>query len=205
MEHESHAGYVCVHGHFYQPPRENPWTEQIDYQDSAYPYHDWNERIADECYAANAAARILDRDGLINRITNNYARISFDFGPTLLAWLERARPEILQAVVAADVRSREMFSGHGSAMAQTYNHMIQPLASPRDRRTQVTWGIRDFEHRFERAPAGMWLPETAVDSDSLEALAERGIRFTVLAPHQAAAVRAIGSERWQPIDRDHPL
>jgi len=203
--HEDHAGYVCVHGHFYQPPRENPWIEQIEQQDSASPYHDWNERIADECYAANAAARILDENGLISRITNNYARISFDFGPTLLGWLERARPEILKAVIDADRRSREMFSGHGSAMAQAYNHMIQPLASPRDRRTQVVWGIRDFEYRFGRAPAGMWLPETAADTDSLEALAEHGIRFTVLAPHQAAAVRAIGTDTWRPIDSQQAL
>lgn len=199
------GGYVCVHGHFYQPPRENPWLEEIELQDSAYPYHDWNERIADECYAANGASRILDDAGLISTITNNYARMSFDFGPTLLAWLERRRPEILAAVVEADERSRELFSGHGSAMAQTYNHMIQPLASERDRRTQVHWGVRDFEHRFGRTPSGMWLPETAVDVDSLEALAEAGIGFTVLAPHQATAVRRLGDTDWRPVDDLHPL
>ena len=198
-------GYVCIHGHFYQPPRENPWLEEIELQDSAYPYHDWNQRIADECYAANAASRILDEAGLITKITNNYARMSFNFGPTLLAWLERRRPEILRAIVDADARSRERFSGHGSAMAQTYNHMIQPLASPRDRRTQVFWGMRDFELRFGRPPEGMWLPETAVDIDSLEALAEAGIRFTVLAPRQAARVRRIGEATWRDIDEASPL
>ncbi len=197
--------FVCIHGHFYQPPRENPWLEEIERQDSAYPYHDWNQRITDECYAANAASRILDEGGLISKITNNYARMSFNFGPTLLAWMERRRPEVLAAIVEADVRSRELFSGHGSAIAQTYNHLIQPLASPRDRRTQVIWGVRDFEHRFGRPPEGMWLPETAVDVDSLEALAEGGIRFTVLAPHQAARVRKIGAKTWQRIDDASPL
>jgi alpha-amylase/alpha-mannosidase (GH57 family) len=198
-------GHVCIHGHFYQPPRENPWLEEIELQDSAYPYHDWNERIADECYASNAASRILDESGFITRITSNYARMSFDFGPTLLAWLQRRRPEILRAIVDADLRSRERFSGHGSAMAQTYNHIIQPLASSRDRRTQVVWGLRDFEHRFGRRSQGMWLPETAVDIDSLEALAENDVRFTLLAPHQAATVRRIGDKAWQPVDDANPL
>ncbi|HUE76595.1 MAG TPA: DUF3536 domain-containing protein [Longimicrobiales bacterium] len=183
--------YLCVHGHFYQPPRENPWLEAIERQDSAYPYHDWNERITAECYAPNAVSRILDQDGRIRELANNYERISFNFGPTLLHWLEENEPTTYQAVLDADARSIERFGGHGSALAQVYNHMIMPLASDRDRRTQVIWGIRDFEHRFGRFPEGMWLAETAADTASLEALAEQGIRFTILAPNQAAAVRPL--------------
>jgi alpha-amylase/alpha-mannosidase (GH57 family) len=188
--------YVCIHGHFYQPPRENPWLEAIEGQPSAYPYHDWNERISAECYAPNANARILDGDNRIVAIVNNYASMSFNFGPTLLSWLEEKEPRVYRAVLAADVESRTRFGGHGSALAQPYNHMILPLASARDRRTQVVWGIRDFEHRFGRRPEGMWLPETAVDEATLEALAEQEIAFTILAPHQALQVRRLGDESW---------
>ena len=187
---------VCVHGHFYQPPRENPWLESIEQQDSAYPYHDWNERIAAECYAPNAAARILDDRQRVVDIVDNYARISFDFGPTLLRWLERSAPEVHRAVLEADRESARRFSGHGSAVAQSYNHTILPLSDARDRRTQVRWGVRDFEHRFRRPPEGMWLPETAVDLDTLEALAEEGILFTILSPSQAARVRREGGRDW---------
>ncbi|MCB9591421.1 MAG: DUF3536 domain-containing protein [Sandaracinaceae bacterium] len=182
--------YVCVHGHFYQPPRENPWLEAVERQDSAWPAHDWNERVTDECYGPNATARILDREGRIDDITNNYARISFNLGPTLLSWLEEAQPRVYAAVLDADRESRERFGGHGSAIGQVYNHMIMPLASPRDRVTQVRWGLRDFERRFGRRPEGMWLAETAVDTASLEVLAEHGIAYTILAPHQCARVRA---------------
>ena len=178
--------HICIHGHFYQPPRESPWLDIIERQPSAAPYHDWNERITDECYAPNAAARILDADGRIGKIHNNYATISFDFGPTLLRWMEQRQRAVHQAIVEADRQSRRRFSGHGSAMAQAYGHLIQPLATTRDKRTQVVWGIRDFQHRFGRAPEGMWLPETAVDLETLDIMSERGIRFTVLAPHQAA-------------------
>jgi alpha-amylase/alpha-mannosidase (GH57 family) len=188
--------YVCIHGHFYQPPRENPWLEAVEVQDSAYPYHDWNERIAAECYAPNAASRILDEQQRIAAIVNNYARISFDFGPTLLSWLEEKAPDAYAAVLDADRESRERFSGHGSALAHVYNHVILPLATSRDRRTQVVWGIADFRRRFGRAPEGMWLPETAVDVESLEVLAESGIRFTVLAPHQALRYRKAGESEW---------
>ena len=187
---------ICIHGHFYQPPRENPWLEAVEVQDSAYPYHDWNERITAECYAPNAAARILDGEARIRRIINNYSRISFNFGPTLLAWLEKREPQVYQAVIAADQRSQERFGGHGSAIAQAYNHLILPLASHRDRRTQIGWGIRDFAHRFGRRPEGMWLPETAVDLVTLDLLAEQGIAFTILAPRQARAVRAVGGAAW---------
>jgi alpha-amylase/alpha-mannosidase (GH57 family) len=191
--------YLCIHGHFYQPPRENPWLESVEHQESAYPFHDWNERITAECYAPNANSRILDDEGYITRIVSNYSRISFNFGPTLLAWLERARPDVYQAILRADGESRRRFSGHGSALAQAYNHSILPLCSPRDRRTQIEWGLRDFEHRFGREPEGMWLPETAVDIDTLEALAEAGLRFTVLAPHQAVEVRPPGRKDWRDV------
>ncbi|HSL82649.1 MAG TPA: DUF3536 domain-containing protein [Thermoanaerobaculia bacterium] len=190
--------YVGIHGHFYQPPRENPWLEAIEVQDSAYPFHDWNERVTAESYAPNAASRILDGDDRIVRIVNNYALISFNFGPTLLAWMETARPGLYRAILEADRRSAQRFGGHGSAMAQAHSHLILPLANRRDKETQVLWGLRDFEHRFGRRPEGMWLPETAVDLPSLDLLAEHGIRFTVLAPGQAARVRRLpGPERPQ--------
>jgi alpha-amylase/alpha-mannosidase (GH57 family) len=188
--------FVCIHGHFYQPPRENPWLEAIELQDSAYPYHDWNERITAECYVPNATPRILDDKNRIVRIENNYARISFNFGPTLLSWMEQNAPAVYASVLAADRESRERFSGHGSALAQAYNHVILPLASRRDKVTEVVWGIRDFERRFGRSPEGMWLPETAADVETLEVLAEHGILFTVLAPHQAARVRKLGQGEW---------
>jgi len=184
--------YICIHGHFYQPPRENPWLEAIELQDSAYPYHDWNERIMAECYAVNAVSRILDSENQIIQLVNNYSKISFDFGPTLLSWLESKAPDVYQAILEADRESQKNFSGHGSALAQAYNHMIMPLANPRDRRTQILWGIADFEHRFKRKPEGMWLPETAVDAETLDMLAESGIKFTILAPHQAGQIRRIG-------------
>jgi alpha-amylase/alpha-mannosidase (GH57 family) len=191
--------YLCIHGHFYQPPRENPWLEAIEMQDSAYPYHDWNERIAAECYDANAASRILDYQGRIASIPNNYAKISFNFGPTLLAWLEDKDPETYKRILAADKESKNLFSGHGSAMAQAYNHIILPLANRRDKDTQVLWGIRDFQHRFKRKPEGMWLPETAVDLETLEILAGLGIKFTILAPNQAKQVRTKGRRTWMDV------
>ena len=191
--------YICIHGHFYQPPRENPWLEAIQLQDSAYPYHDWNERITAECYAPNSVSRVLDDENRIVKLINNYAKISFNFGPTLLSWLEAKAPDVYAAILEADRQSQRNFSGHGSALAQVYNHMIMPLANARDRRTQVLWGIRDFERCFKRLPEGMWLPETAVDLQSLEILAELGIRFTILAPHQAGRVRRIGGRAWRDI------
>jgi alpha-amylase/alpha-mannosidase (GH57 family) len=184
--------YICIHAHFYQPPRENPWLETVELQDSAYPFHDWNQRITNECYAPNAASRILDAEGCIAKITNNYARISFNFGPTLLSWLEAQEPEVYRSIVEADRSSQERFSGHGSAIAQAYNHMILPLANPQDRYTQIYWGFRDFESRFQRKPEGMWLPEAAVDLHSLDIMAKLGIKFTVLSPYQAGRYRRIG-------------
>ncbi len=173
--------FLCIHGHFYQPPRENPWTGRVERESSAAPFHDWNQRITAECYGPNA---------------DNYPRMSFNFGPTLLTWLESRAPEVYGKILRADRESRERFSGHGSALAQAYGHMILPLARSRDKRTQVYWGIRDFEHRFGRSPEGMWLPETAVDSETLEVLAELG-QFTILSPHQALRWRPIGEEDWR--------
>jgi alpha-amylase/alpha-mannosidase (GH57 family) len=190
--------FICIHGHFYQPPRENPWLEAVELQDSAFPYHDWNERITYECYAPNARARLLDGQGRIARIVSNYSRISFNFGPTLLMWMKEKMPDIHQAIVEADVKSRERFSGHGSALAQSYNHMILPLANARDKHTQVLWGIRDFEARFGRKPEGMWLAETAADNETLEVMAGHGIKFTILSPFQASRVRSLAeNSEWQ--------
>jgi alpha-amylase/alpha-mannosidase (GH57 family) len=169
--------FVTIHGHFYQPPRENPWTGEIDEEVTAAPYHDWNERITAECYAPNGLS-----------VPSNYSRMSFNFGPTLLSWLEAAAPATYRAILDADRESRARFSGHGSALAQAYNHAILPLANARDKLTQVHWGIRDFEHRFGRRPEGMWLPETAVDEATLEVLAAHGIAFTILSPHQATGI-----------------
>ncbi len=196
--------FICIHGHFYQPPRENPWLEEVELQESARPYHDWNERISAECYARNGASRILNAQGFIIEIVNNYSKISFNIGPTLLSWMEKKDPDAYRSILEADRLSRERFSGHGAAMAQVYNHMIMPLANSRDKRTQVVWGIRDFESRYKRKPEGMWLAEAAVDLESLDIMAEEGIKFTVLAPHQAKRAKKITDKRtWNPEDEEY--
>jgi alpha-amylase/alpha-mannosidase (GH57 family) len=196
----NHNKFICIHGHFYQPPRENAWLEVIEVQDSAHPYHDWNERISAECYSPNAASRILDQKGVIRNISNNYSKISFNIGPTLLSWMESSDKETYEAILEADRESVNLFSGHGSAIAQVYNHMIMPLANQRDKVTQVVWGIRDFEMRFGRKPEGMWLAETAVDYESLEILVDHDITFTILAPRQARAVRKAGEQNWRDVN-----
>ncbi len=188
--------YICIHGHFYQPPRENPWLGVVEVQDSAAPFHDWNERVTHECYAPNTRARLLDDQGRIIKILDNYAWMSFNFGPTLLQWMADAEPEVLRKIVEADRKSAERHGGHGNAIAQVYNHMIMPLASAVDKRTQARWGVADFRHRFGREPEGMWLAETAVDVASLEALADVGVKFTVLAPRQAKRWRKLGEKPW---------
>jgi len=188
--------YICIHGHFYQPPRENAWLEEVEMQDSAAPFHDWNERVNFECYAPNTAARILDEHQFITKIINNYGRISFNFGPTLLSWMEHADSETYRAILAADKKSAERFSGHGSALAQIHSHLIMPLANQKDKETQVKWGIADFVYRFGRKPEGIWLSETAVNTATLEILVENDIKFTILAPRQAKAFRKIGGENW---------
>ncbi|HUV69257.1 MAG TPA: DUF3536 domain-containing protein [Terracidiphilus sp.] len=183
--------YICIHGHFYQPPRENPWLETVEIQDTASPYHDWNERICSECYAPNGAARIVNIQNKITRIFNNYARISFNFGPTLLSWLRENAPRTYRMILDGERRSRRTYHGHSSAMAQVYNHMILPLANRRDRITQIRWGIADYENSYGILPEGMWLAETAADTDSLELLAQHGIKFTLLAPHQCKRIRSL--------------
>jgi alpha-amylase/alpha-mannosidase (GH57 family) len=190
--------YICVHGHFYQPPRENPWLETVELQDSAAPYHDWNERITAECYAPNGASRITNKKQEIVRIVNNYSRMSFNFGPTLLSWLADFAPRTYRMIQDADKVSAERYSNHGSALAQVYNHIIMPLASERDARTQIRWGIADFEHRFGRQPEGMWLAETAVSREVLDLMAQERIKYTILAPHQSARVRRIVAEGEEP-------
>jgi alpha-amylase/alpha-mannosidase (GH57 family) len=196
--------FVAIHGHFYQPPRENPWLEAVEVQDSAAPYHDWNERITAECYAPNTAARRVGHDNRIIDIGDNFEKISFNVGPTLMAWLERHAHDVYTRIVDAD-RASAAARGHGNAMAQAYNHVIMPLATRRDKVTQVLWGIADFRARFGRDPEGMWLPETAVDGETLEVLAEAGLRFTILAPHQARRVRPLGADAWAEVnDRVDP-
>lgn len=182
--------HICIHSHFYQPPRENPWTGRVLPQETAFPYHDWNERITSECYKPNLRVKMNDQ------ILNIYTKISFNFGPTLLAWLERNAPDVYSGILTADKIASEYFSGHGPAIAQAYNHTILPLMNGRDKITQVLWGIRDFEERFRRTPEGFWLPEQAVDTQTLEVLAEQKIKFTILSPHQAKRFRKIGETNW---------
>jgi alpha-amylase/alpha-mannosidase (GH57 family) len=191
--------FLCVHGHYYQPPRENPWLELIEVQDSAHPYHDWNERINRECYAPNTVSRLLDGGGRIRKIVNNFERISFNVGPTLFSWLAENDPDTHDRIVAADRASMERLSGHGNAIAQVYNHMIMPLASERDRQTQIKWGIADFIHRFGRPPEGMWLAETAADTATLDDLAHNGVLFTILAQSQAREVKEPGATDYAPV------
>jgi alpha-amylase/alpha-mannosidase (GH57 family) len=188
---------LIIHGHFYQPPRENPWTGTIDTQPGAYPYHDWNERIHDECYGPNAFAHIVNSAGTIERTVNNYASISFNFGPTLLSWLERYHPQTYQRILSANKASVAIRGGHGNAIAQAYGHAILPLCNSRDRLTQVVWGIADFRHRFGREPEALWLPETACNDETLELLIEQQLRFVILAPGQAERYRPIGSKEWR--------
>ncbi|GHT39731.1 glycoside hydrolase [Bacteroidia bacterium] len=188
--------YLCIHGHFYQPPRENAWTGTIEIQESAAPYHDWNERITAECYAPNTNSRVLNADKDLTALVNNYSNISFNFGPTLLSWMEEYQPEVYKAILNSDKESQKKFSGHGGAIAQVYNHIIMPLANDRDKETQIIWGIEDFKARFGRTPEGMWLAETACDTPTLELLSKYGIKFTILAPGQCCKVRKTGDEKW---------
>jgi len=196
--------FICIHGHFYQPPREDPWTEQVPSEESAAPYHDWNQKITRECYAPNLEAKILDREGRIREHFNNFLHMSFDVGPTLLEWLRDNESSVYEGILSADQGSLELNSGHGNAMAQCYNHMILPLATRRDKETQVIWGIRDFEYRFGRTPEGLWLPDTAVDLESLALMAREGIRFSILAPRQAQSFRWLGEVKWMET-KDRPL
>jgi len=194
---------LVIHGHFYQPPRENPWTDIIDREPGAEPFHDWNERITSECYRPNAHARITDAYGRVERIVNNYSSLSFNFGPTLLSWLERSSPDTYARIVEADRESVRRRGGHGNAIAQGYNHAILPLCDGRDRRTQVRWGLADFRIRFGREAESLWLPETACDEATLDTLIEEGLRYVILSPFQAARVRPLGSGAggWRDVSR----
>ena len=191
---------LIIHGHFYQPPRENPWTGIVEVEPSAAPFHDWNERIHSECYQPNSSAAILDAEMGENRIVNNYENISFNFGPTLLSWLENKHPDTYASIIAADRESALKRGGHGNAIAQAYGHAILPLCNERDRQTQIRWGVADFRRRFERDPEALWLPETACNDDVMDGLIGAGLRFVILAPHQAARVRAIGKAEWREVD-----
>lgn len=191
--------YFCVHGHFYQPPRENPWTGAIERQLSAGDDHDWNVRIARECYGPNGRARIVNDRNETLRVVNNYGRMSFNFGPTLLSWLERERPDDYAKLLEADAESARRLDGHGNAIAQAYNHVIMPLAEPADQVTQIRWGLADFAHRFGRKPEAMWLPECACDDRVLRLLIEHGMKYAVLAPSQARRARPIGARAWNDV------
>ena len=185
--------YVTVHGHFYQPPRENPYLNAVERQPSAAPFHNWNERIHHECYRPNAFARVLNDRQEVLGIVNNFEYLSFNIGPTLMSWLEQYDLETYQRILEADRKSCERLNGHGNAIAQAYNHMILPLANPRDKLTQIRWGKADFKARFGRDPEGLWLAETAVDYPTLEALIAEGIKFIILAPSQAQRCRHLPS------------
>ncbi|MBC7239144.1 MAG: glycoside hydrolase, partial [Chloroflexi bacterium] len=167
--------FICVHGHFYQPPRENPYFEEIFKQKEASPFHDWNEKIYNESYLPNTASRVLDENNRILDIVNNYKYLSFNFGPTLIAWLKRKHPELIESLKEADQENIRTFGGFGNAIAQAHSHMIMPLAKELDMRIQIVWGIKSFENTFGRKPGGMWLPETAVDLKTLKILSEEGI------------------------------
>ena len=194
--------YITVHGHFYQPPRENPYLDTIERQPSAHPYHDWNERIHHECYRPNAFARVLNHHQELVGIVNNFEYLSFNIGATLMSWLEKYDPAVYQRILDADRLSCQRLNGHGNAIAQVYNHIILPLANQQDKITQIRWGKADFQHRFGREPEGMWLAETAVDYATLEVLIEEGIKFIILAPSQAEQCRVMPREQpseWQQV------
>ncbi len=191
--------FVVIHGHFYQPPRENPWTQSIPRQESAAPYHDWNERITSECYKPNTRSRVMDGHGHILSLENNFAHLNFNVGPTLFAWLEQHAPEVYRKILAADAQSCQQQQGHGNAIAQVYNHIMLPLANTRDAITQILWGIREFRHRFGRAPESIWLPETGINDETVNLLIEQGLKYVILSPTQAQSVRKIGEDAWHDV------
>lgn len=199
IKNKNKAKFLTIHGHFYQPPRENPWLEAIELQDSALPFHDWNERICKECYNPNSVSRIVDNKNRILDIVNNYEYMSFNFGPTLLSWMEEFAPLTYERIIKADIDSITKHGGHGNAIAQVYNHMIMPLANEHDKETQVIWGIKDFEYRFGRKPEGIWLAETAVDDATLKVLVDNGIKFTILSPYQALKMKKSTDKEWQDV------
>src|SRR5882672_6364471 len=191
---------LIIHGHFYQPPRENPWTGVVELEPSAAPFHDWNERIHSECYQPNGCTRITDPATGRERVVNNYTNISFNFGPTLLSWLKSNHSDTYTSIIDADQQSLRERNGHGNAIAQAYGHAILPSCNERDRQTQIRWGLADFRDRFGRDPEAMWLPETACNDDVMGALIDGGLRFVILAPNQAARVQAPGESEWRDVN-----
>lgn len=192
--------FVCIHGHFYQPPRESPWLGEVEPQESATPYHDWNERVTAECYLPNSNSGVFYPEENKTYYVNNYEKISFNFGPTLLFWMKENHPDLLRSIIDADRTSQLLYQGHGNALAQAYNHIIMPLANERDKLTEISWGIQDFEYYFKRKPEGLWLSETAVDLETLDIMSAFGIKFTILAPSQAKRTRLKGEQEWGPLD-----
>lgn len=189
--------FLCIHTHFYQPPRENAWTNEIKPQPSALPFHDWNERILQECYKPNSEAVIVDEHDEVVRRVNNYEYFNFDFGPALLSWIKRKHPKTYERIIEADKKSISIHNGHGNSIAMIYNHIIMPLANHNDKITQVKWGVADFKFHFNREPEGMWLPETACNEETLEVLMEEGIKYIILDPSQAEKVRKIRHGKWK--------
>jgi alpha-amylase/alpha-mannosidase (GH57 family) len=194
---------ICIHGHFYQPPRENPWTGEIEKQDSAFPYHDWNERVYTECYKTNASASVLDDEGKILQNVNNYLYLNFNFGPTLLSWIKNKHYDTYKMIVEADRESIPLHNGHGNAIAMAYNHMILPLANRRDKITQVRWGLKDFSFHFRREAESIWLPETACNTQTLEVLIEEKIKYIILDVSQAESIRKIGDKNWTDVSHNN--
>jgi alpha-amylase/alpha-mannosidase (GH57 family) len=188
---------ICIHGHFYQPPRENPWTGEIEKQDSAAPYHDWNEKVFSECYEPNTEAHIINDKGEVIKKINNYEYINFNFGPTLFSWIKEKHPDTYTNIIEADKRSIIRHNGHGNAIAMAYNHIILPLANLQDKITQIKWGLRDFEYHFERKSESIWLPETACNWDTIEILISEKIKYIILDVGQAERIRKFGDAKWQ--------
>jgi len=194
--------YICLHGHFYQPPRENPWTGEIELQDSAKPFHDWNERIYIECYKPNSEAEIIDDHGTVVDRVNNYEILNFNIGPTLLAWIRNKHPETYNKIIEADKTSISSHNGHGNAIAMCYSHMIMPLANLNDKITQVKWGLADFKNHFGRDSEGIWLPETAVNDETVEVLINEGVKYIILDTSQALKTRKIGEDKWTDVSNN---
>ena len=191
--------YLCIHGHFYQPPRENAWTNEISIQPTAAPFHDWNERIFQECYKPNSEAVIVDEHDNVIKKVNNFEYYNFNFGPALLGWIKIKHPKTYERILSADRKSCSAHNGHGNAIAMIYNHIIMPLADRKDKITQVKWGLADFKFHFGRESEGMWLPETACDSETLETLIENNVKYTILDPSQADSFRKIKRGKWKSV------
>ncbi|MCG2724927.1 MAG: DUF3536 domain-containing protein [Elusimicrobia bacterium] len=203
MKPKHHANkHISIHAHFYQPPRENPWTNEVDFQPSAYPFENWNQRIARECYIPNLYAPIKDENNKVIETINNYEFLNFNFGPTLLSWLEKEYPYYYKKIIASVQKSHKE-TGHLNAIAQIYNHVIMPLASFNDQLTQLLWGINDFKYRFGFEPESVWLPETAANKETLKLLIDQKIKYIILAPHQAEKIRLLDTKKWTDVSKEN--